>query len=119
MKRILLLLVSVLLAERIHGLLGSRGRSVRSVGNRLGAVKRSYAKKMKDKEDQKTGTRKGSKRGSGRGRKSARSSAVSDVDTHDGIRAVTPEPVSYTHLRAHETDSYLVCRLLLEKKKNK
>ena len=25
------------------------------------------------------------------------------------------EPVSYTHLRAHETDSYLVCRLLLEK----
>src|SRR5665647_3111008 len=33
----------------------------------------------------------------------------------------TSEPykaVSYTHLRAHETDSYLVCRLLLEKKKN-
>ena len=27
--------------------------------------------------------------------------------------------VSYTHLRAHETDSYLVCRLLLEKKKMK
>src|SRR5665647_3688900 len=26
--------------------------------------------------------------------------------------------VSYTHLRAHETDSYLVCRLLLEKKKS-
>ena len=25
--------------------------------------------------------------------------------------------VSYTHLRAHETDSYLVCRLLPEKKK--
>ena len=46
----------------------------------------------KRQEDQKTGTRKGSKRGSGRGRKSARSSAVSDVDTHDGIRAVTPEP---------------------------
>ena len=32
----------------------------------------------------------------------------------DLIRAYT---VSYTHLRAHETDSYLVCRLLLEKKK--
>ena len=31
---------------------------------------------------------------------------------NDGTRAV-----SYTHLRAHETDSYLVCRLLLEKKK--
>ena len=30
-----------------------------------------------------------------------------------------PGPVSYTHLRAHETDSYLVCRLLLEKKKKK
>src|SRR5665647_3606106 len=26
-----------------------------------------------------------------------------------------PRAVSYTHLRAHETDSYLVCRLLLEK----
>src|SRR5665647_3811546 len=31
--------------------------------------------------------------------------------------AETIVPVSYTHLRAHETDSYLVCRLLLEKKK--
>ena len=30
---------------------------------------------------------------------------------------VIRETVSYTHLRAHETDSYLVCRLLLEKKK--
>ena len=27
--------------------------------------------------------------------------------------------VSYTHLRAHETRHDLVCRLLLEKKKNK
>ena len=26
--------------------------------------------------------------------------------------------VSYTHLRAHETGAYLVCRLLLEKKKH-
>eukprot|EP00657_Telonema_sp_P-1_P011629 TRINITY_DN6942_c0_g1_i1.p1 TRINITY_DN6942_c0_g1~~TRINITY_DN6942_c0_g1_i1.p1 ORF type:complete len:120 (-),score=25.21 TRINITY_DN6942_c0_g1_i1:11-370(-) len=34
----------------------------------------------------------------------------------------TPEaarPVSYTHLRAHETVLDLVCRLLLEKKKHK
>ena len=31
--------------------------------------------------------------------------------------AKTSKTVSYTHLRAHETDSYLVCRLLLEKKK--
>src|SRR5660397_154951 len=29
-----------------------------------------------------------------------------------------PTPVSYTHLRAHETKANLVCRLLLEKKKN-
>ena len=28
-------------------------------------------------------------------------------------------PVSYTHLRAHETGRNLVCRLLLEKKKTK
>ena len=31
----------------------------------------------------------------------------------------TPRAVSYTHLRAHETVLDLVCRLLLEKKKNK
>src|SRR5450756_2976522 len=30
---------------------------------------------------------------------------------------LTPESVSYTHLRAHETRHDLVCRLLLEKKK--
>src|SRR5660397_285405 len=29
------------------------------------------------------------------------------------------DPVSYTHLRAHETKANLVCRLLLEKKKQK
>ena len=29
--------------------------------------------------------------------------------------AQAPKTVSYTHLRAHETDQYLVCRLLLEK----
>src|SRR5678816_1117974 len=29
------------------------------------------------------------------------------------------DPVSYTHLRAHETPEHLVCRLLLEKKKLK
>src|SRR5664279_6046902 len=36
------------------------------------------------------------------------------VDT-GGFEPVATEgiPVSYTHLRAHETDSYLVCRLLL------
>ena len=30
---------------------------------------------------------------------------------------ITDDPVSYTHLRAHETVLDLVCRLLLEKKK--
>ena len=32
---------------------------------------------------------------------------------------VGPKSVSYTHLRAHETVLDLVCRLLLEKKKDK
>src|SRR5678816_4834100 len=34
------------------------------------------------------------------------------------VRELSPqarEPVSYTHLRAHETPEHLVCRLLLEK----
>ena len=45
--------------------------------------------------------------------------------TMPGVRAVVPTSsgivvaVSYTHLRAHETVLDLVCRLLLEKKKNK
>ena len=38
----------------------------------------------------------------------------------EGSAAITDSmsPVSYTHLRAHETRHDLVCRLLLEKKKN-
>ena len=39
----------------------------------------------------------------------------------DGVVEVPPpriDAVSYTHLRAHETVLDLVCRLLLEKKKN-
>src|SRR5450756_2644416 len=35
------------------------------------------------------------------------------------IASFSPGSVSYTHLRAHETRHDLVCRLLLEKKKNK
>ena len=34
-------------------------------------------------------------------------------------RLIDLKPVSYTHLRAHETGRNLVCRLLLEKKKKK
>ena len=41
--------------------------------------------------------------------------AMDDASTAPGGKGANP--VSYTHLRAHETDSYLVCRLLLEKKK--
>src|SRR5678816_4767512 len=36
-------------------------------------------------------------------------------DRHLGM--LHQRPVSYTHLRAHETPEHLVCRLLLEKKK--
>ena len=36
----------------------------------------------------------------------------------DGVMVSEPYAVSYTHLRAHETVLDLVCRLLLEKKKN-
>eukprot|EP00658_Telonema_sp_P-2_P042843 TRINITY_DN30815_c0_g1_i3.p1 TRINITY_DN30815_c0_g1~~TRINITY_DN30815_c0_g1_i3.p1 ORF type:complete len:242 (+),score=41.91 TRINITY_DN30815_c0_g1_i3:110-835(+) len=35
------------------------------------------------------------------------------------VRREFGEAVSYTHLRAHETPEHLVCRLLLEKKKQK
>src|SRR5664280_3569880 len=39
--------------------------------------------------------------------------------TVSGGKNIALAPVSYTHLRAHETVLDLVCRLLLEKKKNK
>ena len=40
-------------------------------------------------------------------------------DTDQIVEDLPVEPVSYTHLRAHETRHDLVCRLLLEKKKKK
>eukprot|EP00658_Telonema_sp_P-2_P082044 TRINITY_DN8575_c0_g1_i1.p1 TRINITY_DN8575_c0_g1~~TRINITY_DN8575_c0_g1_i1.p1 ORF type:complete len:200 (+),score=46.15 TRINITY_DN8575_c0_g1_i1:125-724(+) len=43
-------------------------------------------------------------------------SSSSSNSTATPITDVTP--VSYTHLRAHETPEHLVCRLLLEKKKH-
>src|SRR5674476_1513120 len=46
-------------------------------------------------------------------RASVSHTAVLSVDSD------TSHPVSYTHLRAHETGRNLVCRLLLEKKKTK
>src|SRR5678815_5992067 len=36
---------------------------------------------------------------------------------NNSIIEIAYKPVSYTHLRAHETPEHLVCRLLLEKKK--
>src|SRR5450759_5876927 len=39
--------------------------------------------------------------------------------TANATAAALRGPVSYTHLRAHETRHDLVCRLLLEKKKKK
>src|SRR5680860_166560 len=36
---------------------------------------------------------------------------VNDPLIAQGCGDLVCEPVSYTHLRAHETDSYLVCRL--------
>ena len=40
-----------------------------------------------------------------------------EVEAHGVLRRCALDPVSYTHLRAHETVLDLVCRLLLEKKK--
>src|SRR5678816_2582515 len=42
---------------------------------------------------------------------------VANVVVHSDLNALSVMPVSYTHLRAHETPEHLVCRLLLEKKK--
>ena len=57
----------------------------------------------------------------GQGRPAA--ALVADVIESNGRleaawSAMTADAVSYTHLRAHETVLDLVCRLLLEKKKN-
>ena len=45
--------------------------------------------------------------------------SVPGEDTRLDVYQVDTDTVSYTHLRAHETGRNLVCRLLLEKKKNK
>ena len=44
---------------------------------------------------------------------------VSNFADHGKIGKDELDAVSYTKLRAHETDSYLVCRPLLEKKNHK
>src|SRR5450756_2958647 len=56
-------------------------------------------------------------------RESAQQGIVNEREHEHGNywrdRHVRDEAVSYTHLRAHETRHDLVCRLLLEKKKQK
>ena len=49
----------------------------------------------------------------------ARGILAVELDLHLSATDVAERPVSYTHLRAHETVLDLVCRLLLEKKKRK
>src|SRR5450756_3027547 len=49
---------------------------------------------------------------------SCRSKILAVPRTMCGSGTTKVLPVSYTHLRAHETRHDLVCRLLLEKKKN-
>eukprot|EP00658_Telonema_sp_P-2_P064188 TRINITY_DN53088_c0_g1_i1.p1 TRINITY_DN53088_c0_g1~~TRINITY_DN53088_c0_g1_i1.p1 ORF type:complete len:118 (+),score=37.19 TRINITY_DN53088_c0_g1_i1:61-414(+) len=44
---------------------------------------------------------------------------VIPTGVYGGCMMVLMAPVSYTHLRAHETPEHLVCRLLLEKKKTR
>eukprot|EP00658_Telonema_sp_P-2_P057214 TRINITY_DN45665_c0_g1_i1.p1 TRINITY_DN45665_c0_g1~~TRINITY_DN45665_c0_g1_i1.p1 ORF type:complete len:181 (+),score=35.98 TRINITY_DN45665_c0_g1_i1:192-734(+) len=41
-----------------------------------------------------------------------------EAGSSDEAQKLRVQAVSYTHLRAHETPEHLVCRLLLEKKKN-
>ena len=51
-----------------------------------------------------------------RGRKGGRQPYSNKLSISQTCRRIN-DPVSYTHLRAHETGRNLVCRLLLEKKK--
>src|SRR5678816_527749 len=51
------------------------------------------------------------------GQRVDRRDRAADVELH-AIAHGCAGAVSYTHLRAHETPEHLVCRLLLEKKKN-
>ena len=44
---------------------------------------------------------------------------LAGLDMIAAANSLWAKPVSYTHLRAHETVLDLVCRLLLEKKKKK
>src|SRR5665213_3761704 len=51
--------------------------------------------------------------------KAERMAGVHVSHVYVGVTGEHMQSVSYTHLRAHETGRNLVCRLLLEKKKQK
>eukprot|EP00658_Telonema_sp_P-2_P075701 TRINITY_DN65394_c0_g1_i1.p1 TRINITY_DN65394_c0_g1~~TRINITY_DN65394_c0_g1_i1.p1 ORF type:complete len:127 (+),score=19.08 TRINITY_DN65394_c0_g1_i1:95-475(+) len=71
---------------------------------------------MKEERTRDGETAKGSDHGMHTGAAWANQSGPkANYSTRDFYRPYTP--VSYTHLRAHETPEHLVCRLLLEKKK--
>eukprot|EP00658_Telonema_sp_P-2_P064712 TRINITY_DN5390_c0_g1_i1.p1 TRINITY_DN5390_c0_g1~~TRINITY_DN5390_c0_g1_i1.p1 ORF type:complete len:164 (+),score=52.02 TRINITY_DN5390_c0_g1_i1:193-684(+) len=48
---------------------------------------------------------------------STRAPGTTGEESRVCLAPIDYDPVSYTHLRAHETPEHLVCRLLLEKKK--
>ena len=55
-------------------------------------------------------------KGANRETQHGRDSLVRLTSAVDNLASRMDVPVSYTHLRAHETREDLVCRLLLEKK---
>ena len=55
--------------------------------------------------------------GSASGRWPVATVPLAEPDDREGDQEAGEEAVSYTHLRAHETPEHLVCRLMLEKKK--
>eukprot|EP01017_Pseudomicrothorax_dubius_P025759 TRINITY_DN2816_c0_g2_i4.p1 TRINITY_DN2816_c0_g2~~TRINITY_DN2816_c0_g2_i4.p1 ORF type:complete len:294 (+),score=51.57 TRINITY_DN2816_c0_g2_i4:65-946(+) len=59
----------------------------------------------------------GSARKIATGSKRIPSEEFSSIQSRKPSQDAASTPVSYTHLRAHETPEHLVCRLLLEKKK--
>eukprot|EP00831_Metopus_contortus_P014329 TRINITY_DN15930_c0_g1_i1.p2 TRINITY_DN15930_c0_g1~~TRINITY_DN15930_c0_g1_i1.p2 ORF type:complete len:124 (-),score=34.13 TRINITY_DN15930_c0_g1_i1:83-454(-) len=51
------------------------------------------------------------------GNKNKQENVIEPINAREELDEDDLIPVSYTHLRAHETSLHLVCRLLLEKKK--
>ena len=79
-------------------------RPPRSTLDRSSAASDVYKRQLQDKPDQEEQTL-------------STDVATDQVKPEAVAESVVTTPVSYTHLRAHETVLDLVCRLLLEKKK--